>query len=168
MSSAAQRKASKVAKDKQIAQVAPASRTAVALAGIPENFKVTRALQLPTLVMKKEGEGRQLAFLSGLRVSTVPPKPKESPATVATVADMETGEEMTFLVPAVVESILCDTYGPRTAERVKREDVQGRDEIYQATEITNRCFFIRNDGKKEGKRHVDFTVLEGESLKVAA
>lgn len=129
---------------------------------LPEGFKAKRVLSLPSLVMKIPGEQRVLVFLSGLQVSTVKPKPKEAPATVADVADLVTGEQFKFLVPAVVESTLCDTYGPRM-ERPARDDLEARQAQYDAVEVLHKAFAIRNAGKREGKRHVDFEVVEVEA-----
>ena len=141
---------------------------------LPEGFKAVRALQLPTLVMKTVGEGRVLGFLSGLRVSTVAPKEKkgevkEAHATIATVVDIQTGEQMIFLVPAVVEGVFQDTYC-NVREKPARLDYEAREAVYTACNITGKTFYIRNDGKpadKPSARHVNFTVIEGEPMSVS-
>ncbi len=162
-------KAAKLAKDRGIEQTGTALQTlpSTALKGMPEGFKAMRALQLPTLVMKTPGEGRVLMFLSGLRVSTVAPKKKEEfNATVATVVDTTTGEQMIFLVPAVVEGVFVDTFSS-VREKPAKGDYDARQALYDAMPLTTKTFYIENNGQREGRRHVDFTVIEGESAKVS-
>ena len=150
----------------------PATQSAAAfsLANLPAGFKAKRSLQIPTLVMKTMGQGLALAFLSNLEVSRVPPKKKEEAfATVATVADTATGEQYQFLVPAVVESTLLQTFAPDGMDiKPDKKDYDARREVYAATDLRNKVFYIRNDGKAKaaGARHVNFTVIEGESLEM--
>lgn len=127
---------------------------------LPAGFTAKRALQLPSLVMKTQGEQRILIFMGNMEVSTVKPKPNEAPATVAAVVDPTTGEQFKFLVPAVVESTLCDVFGPSGHQRPDRKDLTARAKLYADTDLIHKAFAIRNCGKREGKRHVDFEVVE--------
>lgn len=123
--------------------------TALAVAGpmkLPSGLKLKQRLTLPSLVMKTKGDERALVFLSPIHASKVVTgkvdaegKP-EKPANVANVGDVTTGEEFVFLVPAVVRSTLIQEYP---------------DDSY-----VRKVFYIRNEGKREGKRHIDFTVAE--------
>lgn len=157
---------------KPAAQMNPENLPAVVATGslsLPEGFKVKRNLQMPSLVMKKPGEQRILLFSSGLQVSTVKSKPGEAPATVADVTDFQTGEIFKFLVPSVVESSLVQTFGPADAqlpsgaERMEKGADDRRRAVYGETPIVGKLFAIRNAGKREGKRHVDFEVVELEA-----
>ncbi|MDE2020657.1 MAG: hypothetical protein KGJ13_10005 [Patescibacteria group bacterium] len=123
--------------------------TSTAVATVPMNLpggvKLTRRLTMPSLVLKVPGVARILAIADAMRVSSVPGKVnkdgvQEKPATVCTVGDVETGEQFTLLVPAVLKS---------TLER-----------DYPNDEYVGKCFYIRNEGKREGKRHIDFTIAE--------
>jgi len=133
---------------------------------LPGGYVAVRNLQMPSLVMKKPGEQRILIFGSKLQVSTVAGKPGEARATVADVTDAETGELFKFLVPSVVESSLVQNFGPPDAtlptaqERKDKDGDKRRWAVYDLTEIVGKAFAIRNAGKREGKRHVDFEVVE--------
>ena len=150
----------------QVAPTLPAATAAPAFqaSDLPAGFRAVRALQLPTLSLKVAGVGRALAFQTGLRVSTVKSKEGEAPATVATVADLETGEQMIYLVPSVVESTLLETYAPPgTDAHPDREDAAARQAVYDLAPLAGKVFYIRNNGKKKpGQRHIDYTVIEGE------
>lgn len=146
--------------------VVPVHHGALAL---PPGVKAKRALSLPVLVMKKAGDARTLVFLSNLQVSRVPGKEGEAPATVASVADVETGEQMIYLVPAVVESTILQTFAaPGTDTKPARENAKARHDLYESVPLAGMTFYIRNEGKKkESQRHVDFTVVECEPAEVS-
>lgn len=130
---------------------------------LPSGFVPVRNLQMPSLVMKKPGEQRLLRFDSPLQVSGVKPKPNEAPATVADVTDVQTGELFKFLVPAVVESSIIQTFGAPGDNALSgkdRGDIKKRQQIYDGVSVQGRILAIRNAGKREGKRHVDFEVVE--------
>ena len=112
---------------------------------LPSGIQLKRRLTMPSLVLKAVGVARILAIADAMRESSVPGKKnadgvQEKPATVCTVGDVETGEQFTLLVPAVFKS---------TLER-----------DYPNDEYVGKCFYIRNEGKREGKRHIDFTIAE--------
>lgn len=130
---------------------------------LPGGYVPVRNLQMPSLVMKKPGEQRLLRFTSSLQVSGVKPKPNEAPATVADVVDVQSGELFKFLVPAVVESSIVQTYGApgdQAPSGKDRDDTKKRQQVYDGVGIQGRVLAIRNAGKREGKRHVDFEVVE--------
>lgn len=112
---------------------------------VPEGVTVVRRLTMPSLVFKKDGEAHVLAIVDKLRVSSVPGKKKadgttEDPATICTVGDCETGEMFTWLVPSVAQSVF--------------------ERDYPGDEYVGKAFYVRKDGKREGKRHIDYTIAE--------
>jgi len=112
---------------------------------LPAGVKVTRKLQMPSLVLKTPGELRILAIVDAMRKSKVPGKKKadgtqEDPATICTVGDVQSGEMFIWLVPAVVQSTFTQEFN--------------------ADDYVGRSFAVKNLGKREGKRHVDFAVDE--------
>lgn len=131
--------------------------TAMVVAGpmmLPSGLKLKQRLTLPSLVMKTKGDARALVFLGPIHESKVVTGKKdaegkpEKPANVANVGDVTTGEEFVFLVPAVVRSTLTQEYP---------------DDSY-----VRKVFYIRNEGKREGKRHIDFTVAEVDASELSA
>ena len=124
----------------------------IAVAGLPAGFSTVRRVTMPSLSLKKEGEMRVLKFLDRFHESTVKGKPIvdkngkptgefESPATVCSVIDLETGEAFTLLGPTVV--------------------VKNLDEHYPDGEYVGKCFAISNRGKtKSGQRYVNFDIAE--------
>ena len=150
-------KKSKATPPKKLTDSAPGTALAVQGAttmALPSGVKLKRRLTLPSLVMKTRGDARVLAFLSEIAPSKVVTgkvdaegKP-EKPANVASVADVETGEEFIFLVPAVVRNTLTQEYPDAS--------------------YVGKCFYIRNEGKREGKRHIDFTVAEADVSELTA
>lgn len=140
-----------------VAVVAPGSLS------LPGKFVAVRNLQMPSLVMKTAGEQRVLQFTSNLMVSTVKPKANEAPATVADVVDMESGELFKFLVPSVVESSIIQTFGAPGDTAISgedRKDIKKRQQLYDGVGLAGRILAIRNAGRREGKRHTDFEVVE--------
>lgn len=137
---------------------------------LPEGFKAKRNLQTPSLVMKVPGEQRVLLFQGNMEVSTVKNKKGEASATVADVIDFQTGELFKFLVPSVVESSLIQAVNPDDeplptgTERLGSDKI--RREVYSRTPVAGMLLAIRNAGKREGKRHVDFEVVELEAPKL--
>lgn len=110
-------------------------------------MKVKRVITVPTLVMKKEGEGRFLKFNEAMHISKVPGKigadgKQEKPATVALVTDVESGEQLNYMIPAVV--------------------IANLNEEYKKDSYVGLTFAIQNVGKREGKRYVDFKIAEVE------
>lgn len=69
-----------------------------------KTFNRKKALTLPHL---KQGidETLFIKMASETRVSDVPPKEGEEPATVANVINLATGEECIFIVPAILKGI---------------------------------------------------------------
>jgi hypothetical protein len=124
-----------------VATAAPLPATAVRL---PVGVKIVKRITMPSLALKQAGVGRALYIRDEMRISTVKDKstdkPRE-PATICTVADVETGEEFTFIVPAVV-----------------RENLQ-RD--YPNGGYVGKTFWICNKGKRtEAQRYNDFEIAE--------
>ena len=113
---------------------------------LPSGYKVKKILTLPSLVMKKAGEARALKFIEPIHTSLVKGKPRadgtyDPPASVAQVIDLDTGEALVFLLPAVVKKNIEDGYP---------------DESY-----VGKAFFIKNMGKrKSDQRYVDFGIAE--------
>lgn len=137
------------------AKLTQSASTAVATVpmNLPTGIKLTRRLTMPSLVLKVPGVARVLAIADPMRVSSVPGKKnaegvQEKPATVCTVGDVETGEQFTLLVPAVLKSTLERDYP---------------DDSY-----VGKSFYIRNEGKREGKRHIDFTIAEVDVSELSA
>ncbi len=107
-------------------------------------FKVVRTLQLPVLKIE-EGTPVYLKINDPVSVSTVPGKKNadgtfQKPADICHVTNMETGENVTFLVPAVVKGVFKDAYP---------------DNAY-----VGKCFEFVKGPKEPGKRHNAFTVNE--------
>jgi len=99
-------------------------------------FTRKKLLTRPTLSIKKEGD--EIFFRIERPMYEGKPmkeklkegeKPKE-PATLLDVINLETGEEMQLVVPAMLKSVLS-------------EDYEG--------EYTGKCFHILNRGKKDSK-----------------
>lgn len=129
----------------QSAPVASEGRSAVA-AALLAKFRPVRSVILPALNLGI-GEPRVLYIKDAMRVSTVKADPKkkgeearEKPATVCTVADMQTGEEFTLLVPAVMEGNLREAYP---------------DDGY-----IHKAFYCEKKPKRPGKRYFDFALVE--------
>jgi hypothetical protein len=107
---------------------------------LPSRFTQKRAVTLPSVAIKSRGERRIFRFDDKIVTSKVKSKDGEKPANVATVTDMESGEQMTFIVGSVIEANLHEHYP---------------DDNY-----VGKIFGFRNLGKREGKRYVDFEVVE--------
>jgi hypothetical protein len=123
---------------------------------LPEGITLKRRLTLPSLVLKTMGEVRFLAVADAIRASKVPGKKKpdgtyEDPATICTVGDVQTGEVFTWLVPAVVKSVFV------------QEAPENQPDWY-----VGKCFMIENRGKREGRRHTDFSVTEVDASALTA
>lgn len=137
-------------KQKTIHKLAPSQVAApAASAAMPSNFKPLRVITLPSLVLKMAGDARALKFLDAMRVSSVVDKPtaegkKKEPATICGVIDVATGEQFTFLVPAVVKANLIRDFPGDT--------------------YVGKVFWIECLGRrKEGQRYNDFKIVEGEA-----
>lgn len=117
--------------------------------GIPAGFKVKRNITLPVLVLKVPNVPRIIKISEPMHVSTVPGKTladgtREKPATICAVVDVETGETCNFLVPAVVQKNL--------------------DESYPDGAYVGKTFYVENLGKrKDGQRYNDFKIMEVEA-----
>lgn len=116
---------------------------------LPAGMRVARVVTMPSLVMKNANEPRMLMIVSEMRVSNVkgkklPDGTYEKPATVCDVGDIETGEQMIFLVPAVVAKNL--------------------DDVYPDGAYVGKTFYIENLGKRSAsQRYNDFKIVELES-----
>lgn len=115
----------------------------------PSGYRVKAQVTLPVLVLKADKEGnlpkpRNLLFNEKIHESTYrdpdPAKAKEKPADIAGVTDLESGEVVQFIVPAVVKSQLERSYP---------------DETY-----VGKAFRIACLGKRPGKRYWDFSIFE--------
>jgi hypothetical protein len=112
---------------------------------LPEGTKVKRHVTLPSLAIKKDGQQESLFILDELRVSKITAKkdgdkPRE-PATICSAVKIDTGEQVTFIVPAVVKANLERDY-PNGA-------------------YVKKAFLIQNKGKRtESQRYNDFAILE--------
>lgn len=114
---------------------------------LPAGFVVKRAVTLPGIVLKKEGDCRCLRIDEAMHLSaakmaanTEKGAKEMEPATVCAVTDVVTGEQGNFVVPAVVKGNL--------------------EEKYPDDEYVGLIFQITHNGKRPGKRYADFTVLE--------
>lgn len=116
---------------------------------LPAGMKVAKVVTLPSLVMKNANEPRVLMIVSPFRISNVQGKKLadgsfEKPATICDVGDVQTGEQMIFLAPAVVQKNLTDTY--------PNDDFVGK------------TFYIENLGKRQSsQRYNDFKIVELEA-----
>jgi hypothetical protein len=108
--------------------------------------KIKRHVTLPTLSKLKDGQTIYIRFDSVMTISKVvkpvlkPGDKPEEPATIAQVTMLDTGELYTFLVPAVVKSVLNEEY-PKDA-------------------YLGKGFAIQQVGQKDGKRYKNYTVAE--------
>lgn len=113
---------------------------------VPAGYKAKRAVTLPAIVLKKEGESRCLKIQEPMHLSAAAKAPgKETdkqmePATVCAVVDVVSGEMGNFVVPAVVRGNL--------------------EEKYPDDSYVGCVFQITHNGKRQGKRYADFTVIE--------
>lgn len=129
-----------------LAPVAASEGGAVTTAALLAQFRPVRSVILPALNLGV-GQPRVLYIKDAMRVSTVKADPKkkgeearEKPATVCTVADMQTGEEFTLLVPAVMEGNLREAY-PQDG-------------------YVGKAFLCEKKPKRAGKRYFDFALIE--------
>lgn len=118
----------------------PSNRT-----DLPPGITIKRQVTMPSLVMKTPGEVRYLAIRDAMRVSNIKDKPDahgktRDPATVCTVVDIQTGENFTWLVPAVCKGNF--------------------NEVYPGDSYVGLAFRVENRGKREGKRYTDFSLDE--------
>lgn len=131
---------------KQENQAGVVTTTVGAVANLPAGMKIKRVITVPSLVMKTQNEGRFLRFDEKIHPSKVPGKvvdgKQEKPANVALVTDIATGEQLNFLVPAVV--------------------IANLNEEYPAGAYVGKIFAIQNVGKRENKRYTDFRIAECE------
>lgn len=122
---------------------------------LPEGFTTKRQVILPVLSLQVD-QPRIVKFLEAMRISAVKASPesaarakaegkgdqKEKPATVAPVVDMQTGENLTLIVPAVLEANLKEQYP---------------DDGY-----VGKGFYVMKKAKRPGKRYFDFEISEVE------
>ncbi len=120
---------------------------------LPEGYKVKRNITLPVLQMKEVGSFRVIKITEPIHVSSVPGRKmpdgtQEKPANVCAVIDVETGETMNYLVPAVVQKNL--------------------QEMYPKDSYVGLFFYVENMGKrKEGQRYIDYKIMEIDDPKPA-
>lgn len=175
------------------ASIPPAPGTAVALRGntassdvekalVEMGFSQARSVQLPVLVLKTAGAAAALWFREPMRLSDFA-KPGEKHATCCPVADVTTGEESMFLVPATVSDTLRREYPKVSADGVvlvppafkADRDPQDDEKIIKSVRekeiewldaqpgtwgYVGRFFYIKNEGQRAGKRYKDFTIKE--------
>lgn len=99
-----------------------------------------KSVTLPTLPKMKPGDVVALLILGEMHDSNFIEKGAEKAATICNVANMETGEEYTYVVPTVVEKNLREQY-PEKA-------------------YVGKSFLIRRGEQKENKRYVLYTIRE--------
>lgn len=139
-----------------------------------KGYVVARQVSLPTLSLQP-ATPRILQLLEAMRTSTYvdpdPKKAKEKPATVCACADVETGEQVMLIVPAVIEMNLCEQYpkvspdGVVIASRDKDGKQLTREEIDTANPegtwgYVNRAFYVEKLTKRPGKRYFDHSIIE--------
>lgn len=155
---------------------ANAVQAALAALGASE----TKALQLPTLVLKAAGSAAAVLFREQMRVSDFA-KPGEKPATVCAVADVTSGEQSMFLVPSVVADTIRREYPkigpdgnvlippPFKADRnekdeiivsVREKEIAWLDAQPGTWPYVGKTFYIENVGQRAGKRYKDYIVKE--------
>lgn len=109
-------------------------------------YKVKKKITLP-LLKQVAGQSVAIQFESpiyvGKDIKTKEGAAKEKPADLANIINLETGEEMVYIVSAVVKGNL--------------------DDLYPAEAIVGKCFAILKGTKVEGKRYNDYTVVELEA-----
>lgn len=125
----------------EVSVVAPANLAEM----IAPGMKVKRQVILPTLSLQVNVP-KTLIATAAMYVSTYtdpdPKKAKEKPATVLPVGDVETGEAMNLLVPAVMESALNESYPDQ--------------------EYIGKVFMVCKMPKRPGKRYFDIKLVEVE------
>lgn len=124
---------------------------------VPKKFKLKRRVILPTLSLQV-GQQRILRFDDVIKQSKVvdpdPAKRNEKPADVAPVTDMESGEQMLLLVPAVMYAAIARDYG----------EVGDDDRIIEGTETyVGKIFGVQKMPKRPGKRYFDIELVEMEA-----
>lgn len=117
---------------------------------LPEGVTVKRHVTLPSLAIKTAGQQKILFIIDAMRVSKITDKAgtdaegkakTREPATICTAGDCETGELVTFIVPAVVKSNL--------------------ERDYPKDSYVGKSFVIQNKGKRsEAQRYNDFAIAE--------
>lgn len=109
-------------------------------------YKITKKITTP-LLKHAVGQSVAIRFETAIYVGKEIKKPgetaKEKPADLATVIDLETGEEMTYILSAVVKGNL--------------------DDLYPGDAIIGHSFAIHKGDKVPGKRYNDFAVVEIEA-----
>ena len=141
-------KAKSSTKAKPAAKEAPAAIASTTT--MPAGFKAKRVITLPSLAIKNAGEAHTLKILDEMRISNVAGKVNketglpEKPATVCTAVDIGTGQQVIFIVSAVVKGNL--------------------ERDYPDGAYVGLLFYIKNMGKrKEGQRYNDFEIVEVEA-----
>lgn len=117
-------------------------------ASVPAGFKTKRMVTLPTLSMKTAGSSYAVRILDAMRVSALKNTKKVAgkemePATVCSAINLETGEQVNMILPAVVKGNL--------------------EEQYEDDSYVGKCFLMTNNGKREGKKYNDFSIIEIEA-----
>lgn len=124
-------------------------------------FKVKENLTLP-LLSPKLNEPIYIRFERHMEVGKQI-KDKDA-ALVAHVTNLETGELMQYLVPAVFQGILHDDYGaPLYGAPTKGEPVQQLEPAPEGQEhdrYVGRCFKVIKHEKKAGKLYHTLTIME--------
>lgn len=137
---------------------------------LPEKFKVKRVLTLPTLNLR-EGAGVTLRIDTAPAISDVVDKSgQKGPATVSDVTDVETGQQMRWLIPSVVMSNFIKAYSrsdEHKAAALKAQDAEPKKQIDGSVlaaadvQIVGMVFAVQNMGKrKEGQRYWDYNIVE--------
>lgn len=174
----------------------PATQSAApALFNVPGGFKLKKRITLPTLSMKTEGDMAVLKTMTNPEVSSVTDTAgQKENAVVCDVIDMETGQNMRWLLPSVVlgnfikeyakspeaaaaAAALMETRKPVTGadgKKVEKTPDEKNAIMRKALEasgcnIIGKIFAVQNMGKrKDGQRYADFNLAELEEEPKAA
>lgn len=126
--------------------------------------KVVKNLTLPIVKVNLE-ETVYLKFISPMKIGKEMQKDKDA-AITAEVVNLETGETLQYLVPAVMQGVLHDEYGaPRFGAKSKGEPVEvleGPITGQDADAYVGRGFAITKHAKATGKQYHPMTIMEVE------
>jgi hypothetical protein len=146
--------AKKQSKHKEAETSRPFVASSVPGITLPEGTRIKRHVTLPSLAIKADGQQELLFIVDEMRVSKITQKADEKkprePATICTAIKVDTGETVTFIVPAVVKANLLRDYAKLDdAGNVKSQTYVGK------------AFAIQNKGKRtESQRYNDFAIYE--------
>lgn len=103
-----------------------------------KTVRLVKELSLPVL-STREGQTVMFTIKDAIKLGKKLDEKKDA-AHICTVTNLENGANYTYLVPAVVQSVFADEYPENS--------------------YVGKSFAVLNNGKREGKRHIDYSVVE--------